>query len=90
MIPIVDARSGKVVRVGETVMYPKSDDLPQEGFKLEALEVGLFSARARLRIWGLDGKERVAVVPAPIRYFPKLTYGPQFPVDGLRVAILPS
>jgi len=85
MIPMVDARSGKVVQLGMKTAWSG-----QEAFMVEAIAVGLFSAKARVRTWGLDGKERVAVVPVPIRYFPKFTYGPQFPVDGLRVAILPS
>jgi len=98
MIPMVDARSGKVVQLGEKVMMATSIYNPETGkstpveeaFRVEAIDVGVFSAKARVRTWGLDGKERVAVVPVPIRYFPKLTYGPQFPVDGPRVAILPS
>ena len=87
MMPMVDARSGKVVQLGEKIVY---DAKTGEGSRVEAFHAGIFSATARVRTWGLDGKERVAVVPVPIRYFPKLIYGPQFPVDGLRVAILPS
>lgn len=87
MIPMVDARSGKVVQLGEKIVY---DTRTGEGSRVEAIDAGLFSAKARVRTWGSDGQERVAVVPVPIRYFPKLTYGPAFPVAGLRVAILPS
>lgn len=61
----------------------------EEASRVEAIDVGLFSAKARVRTWR-DGKERVAVVSVPIRYFPKLIYGERFPVGGLRVAILPS
>jgi hypothetical protein len=99
MIPMVDARSGKVVKLGEKVTITSSiynsmtgkSTPTQEAFQVEAIDVGVFSAKARVRTWSyLDGKERVAVVPVPIRYFPKLIYGPEFPVGGLRVAILPS
>ncbi len=82
MTPIVDARSGKVVKIGEPVVYPGD---PDAGYTIESVSIGVFSGKAAVRkTYG-----RI-VVGMPIRWFPKLTYGPHFPVDGLRAAILPT
>ena len=93
MIPIVDARSGKVVRVGETIEYAPTrmldGSLQRAGFRLNSISLGLFSGKADVTTWEGDQEYR-QVVALPIKWFPKLTYGPQFPVDAVRVAVLPS
>lgn len=83
MIPVVDARSGKLVSVGETVSYP---DNPISGWQLLSVEEGIFSADVVIMSCG----GRVEVVPSPVKWFPRLTYGPQFPVGGLRAVVFPS
>jgi hypothetical protein len=82
MIPIVDAHSGKIVQVGEPV---RGGERSKGGYIIDRVEVGLFSAKAYMR----DGLGD-AVVKMPIKFLPKLIYGPRFPVGGLRAAIFPS
>jgi hypothetical protein len=96
MIPIVDARSGKVIKVGDTVEYPRtilidgSRSLHKSGFELKRVfAVGLFSAKAEVLTFD-EGHQYTQIVPMPIKWFPKSIYGARFPVDGWRAAIFPS
>ena len=82
MIPIVDARTGKIIRIGEFVRGGPEQDA---GFVIECLHTGVLRAKAVTRT-----RLGLGVVECPIRYFPRLTYGPEFPADGLRAAIFPS
>jgi hypothetical protein len=93
MIPIVDARSGKVVQVGESIEYAPmrtlDGSMQRSGFRLNSISLGVFSGKADVTTWDGDQEYR-QVVAIPIKWFPKRTYGPRFPVDALRVALLPS
>lgn len=93
MIPIVDARSGKVVQVGQLIEYPPTIMLngkrQRAACRLDKFTSGVFGGKAVVTLWEGE-RQHTQVVQVPIRWFPKLTYGPNFPVDAVRVAILPS
>lgn len=83
-LPIVDARTGRVVRPGEQV---RAGDDPADWYVIEM--VGSKSWRSVLLAM-VFGDGRTATVEAPIKYFPKLTYGRDFPVGGFRIIMVPS
>ena len=91
MISIVDARTGKLVKVGETVSFPPTflidDTRIENSYTLVSVRVGLFSATAVVSASGIHGHQSVRML---IKWFPRLRYGAKFPVGGLRVAIYPS
>lgn len=83
MIPIVDARSGQVLKVGDRV--------PHENSIILDVRVGLTTAQVLIQgdVFG-EGRNGSTWLPAPVKWFPRLTYGPGFPVGGLRVVMLPT
>lgn len=99
MIPMVDARSGKVVQLGERVPMGTALYNPTTGkttpikaaYRVEGLDVGLLSVKVKVRTWDYNGRELgVQVQKLPIHFFPKFIYGDRFPVDDKRVVIIPS
>lgn len=77
-LPIVDARSGQVLRVG--------DRIPHDDRIIVDVDVGLTTAK----VWATAPGGRITCVRSPVKWFPRLTYGPAFPVGGLRVVMLPT
>lgn len=84
MIPIVDAHTGRILKIG--------DDVPGENANIIAVSEGIFTALITVKYrrpheWA----GRTQVVKSPIKWFPRLLYyGPTFPVSGLRAIILPT
>lgn len=77
-VPMVDAHSGRVLAVGDIV----------EGHRILAIETGVFTANVAIQ--DVTGYHPTRWVEAPIKWFPRLTYGPNFPVGGLRAIVLPT
>lgn len=82
-LPVVDARSGKIVKIGEVVTYPGGEWWQLLGVKKLRRGVGaaFIQSSDYLSRW----------VPMPIKYKPrKLIYGPWFPSGAKFVGIFPS
>lgn len=85
MIPIVDSRSGRVVRVGQQVRNgPDTDDW----YTIARVLPGERWLSRTAVVVRHDGS--TTVIPMPVKIFPRLTYGPAFPVGGWRCCIFPS
>lgn len=78
-IPLVDARSGEVVHVGDFV---------DDGLEIVSVEqLGPLSVLLTTQRRGYFKQSTVV----PIKYWPRLLYyGPEFPDVGWRVVVLPT
>jgi hypothetical protein len=87
MIPIVDARSGRVIEVGSTVVFTPIPAIhggqTEDAYTLTGVRWGWFSADATIRRGVQQYKVRLE-----IRWLPRWLIGSHFPVGGWRVAIL--
>ena len=83
MLPLVDARSGQVINGADLV---KNSPDKEDWYSVAWVRPGIFSATVALVRWDME----LHKVECPIKYFPRLLYGPRFPVDAWRVAIIPS
>ena len=80
-LPIVDARSGKLIQIGQVVQFG-----PNDWYRLMDLGTGVFTAVGRI-----ETPRGTQDVVMPIKYWPrKLTYGPRFVTDAWRVVLVPS
>jgi len=83
-VDIVDARNGQLVKIGKPVTYGGD---PNDDYTI--LVVHWRSPFTRTAtVLRRDGRHDE--VTMPVKLFPRLTYGPQFPSGDMMVAIYPS
>lgn len=80
---VLDARSGRLVKEGETVYYPDDHD---SHWTLVQVQYGVFNAYVKY----VDARGSLRITHAPIHYFPKWEYK-HAPSDcPWRIAVFPS
>jgi hypothetical protein len=83
-VDIVDARSGRLITIGRPVAVGTD---PDDWYTITA--VRFRSPLTRTAVVKRHNGQRQEVV-MPVKLFPKLLYGPDFPSDSVVAAIYPS